>query len=403
VRRTVAEFVALLADRERTRDGQPRAHVFLVVDGWSTLRSDFDELEPTLTELATRGLAYGIHVVAAAMRWNDFRPSIRDLFGTRLELRLGEASDSDVDRRLAAAVPRVPGRGLTADRHHFLAARPVLGAGDADGLVGAIAAAWNGPPAPPVRLLPELVPYERLAAEAPLDGGDRLVLPIGIAEDDLRPVCVDLGGEPHLLLFGDSGCGKTSFLRALAATITGRFAPEEARVMLGRLPARPARRDHRRPSDRVRHRRRARRPSCWSRRGLHAAAAARPAGHARRAARPLVVDRPGTVRARRRLRPGEHRPGQPAAPLLDFLAQARDVGLHVVLARRPAAPPRHVRTGDPAHPGTVRPAIVMSGDRDEGVLVGNVRPGPLPPGRGRLITRRDGVRLVQLAYLPVQP
>jgi len=49
------------------------------------------------------------------------------------------------------------------------------------------------------------------------------------------------------------------------------------------------------------------------------------------------------------------------------------------------------------------PAIVMSGDRDEGVLVGNVRPGPLPPGRGRLITRRDGVRLVQLAYLPVQP
>ena len=46
------------------------------------------------------------------------------------------------------------------------------------------------------------------------------------------------------------------------------------------------------------------------------------------------------------------------------------------------------------------PAIVMSGDRDEGVLVGNVRPGPLPPGRGRLITRRDGVRLVQLAFLP---
>ena len=85
--------------------------MFLVVDGWSTLRSDYDELELTMTDLATRGLAYGIHVVAAAMRWNDFRPSIRDLFGTRLELRLGEPSDSDVDRRLAAAVPRVPGPG----------------------------------------------------------------------------------------------------------------------------------------------------------------------------------------------------------------------------------------------------------------------------------------------------
>ena len=49
------------------------------------------------------------------------------------------------------------------------------------------------------------------------------------------------------------------------------------------------------------------------------------------------------------------------------------------------------------------PAIVMSGDRDEGVLIGNVRPGPLPPGRGRLVTRRDGVRLVQLAFLAAPP
>jgi DNA segregation ATPase FtsK/SpoIIIE, S-DNA-T family len=45
----------------------------------------------------------------------------------------------------------------------------------------------------------------------------------------------------------------------------------------------------------------------------------------------------------------------------------------------------------------------MSGDRDEGVLMGNVRPGPLPPGRGRLVTRRDGVRLVQLAFLAAPP
>jgi len=404
VRRTVAEFVALLADRERTRDGQPRAHVFLVVDGWSTLRSDFDELEPTLTELATRGLAYGIHVVAAAMRWNDFRPSIRDLFGTRLELRLGEASDSDVDRRLAAAVPRVPGRGLTADRHHFLAARPVLGAGDADGLVGAIAAAWNGPPAPPVRLLPELVPYERLAAEAPLDGGDRLVLPIGIAEDDLRPVCVDLGGEPHLLLFGDSGSGKTSFLRALAATIAGRFAPEEARIMLV---------DYRRGL-------------------LGAITGEHLIGYGTGAREATQLLESAAAYMQRRLpgpqvTPDELRgrswwtgpelfvlvddydlvstgPANPLAPLLEFLAQARDVGLHVVLARRTGGAARAMY-----EPVIQRirelsgPAIVMSGDRDEGVLVGNVRPGPLPPGRGRLITRRDGVRLVQLAYLPVQP
>ena len=37
---------------------------------------------------------------------------------------------------------------------------------------------------------------------------------------------------------------------------------------------------------------------------------------------------------------------------------------------------------------------------EEGPLVGQVKAGPLPPGRGRLVTRREGVRLVQLAHLP---
>jgi S-DNA-T family DNA segregation ATPase FtsK/SpoIIIE len=42
----------------------------------------------------------------------------------------------------------------------------------------------------------------------------------------------------------------------------------------------------------------------------------------------------------------------------------------------------------------------MSGNPDEGALAGSVRPAPMPAGRGWLITRKDGVRLVQLAYAP---
>jgi S-DNA-T family DNA segregation ATPase FtsK/SpoIIIE len=94
-------------------------------------------------------------------------------------------------------------------------------------------------------------------------------------------------------------------------------------------------------------------------------------------------------------------PTNPLHPLLDFLPQARDIGLHLVLTRRTGGASRALyepviqRLRELSGPG-----IVMSGDRDEGPLIGNVRPGPLPPGRGRLVTRRDGVRLVQLAHLP---
>jgi S-DNA-T family DNA segregation ATPase FtsK/SpoIIIE len=41
----------------------------------------------------------------------DFRPGIRDLFGSRLELRLGDPTDSMVNRRAAVNVPEKPGRG----------------------------------------------------------------------------------------------------------------------------------------------------------------------------------------------------------------------------------------------------------------------------------------------------
>ncbi len=54
VRRTVGELSTLLAERERhPAAGSP--HVFLVVDGWSTLRTEFDDLEPLVTDLAGRG------------------------------------------------------------------------------------------------------------------------------------------------------------------------------------------------------------------------------------------------------------------------------------------------------------------------------------------------------------
>ncbi len=119
VRRTVAEVVAVLDDREgrfaqhgidsvasyrrRRAAGEfaddPFGDVFLVVDGWNTLRQEYEELEQTITTLANRGLGFGVHVVLTAVRWAEIRINMRDLLGTKLELRLGDASESEIDRR----------------------------------------------------------------------------------------------------------------------------------------------------------------------------------------------------------------------------------------------------------------------------------------------------------------
>ncbi|RIV31609.1 type VII secretion protein EccCa [Micromonospora radicis] len=424
VRRTVGEMSTLLAERERAfaelglasvadwrqrragrlaaeeADDDPFGDVFLVVDGWTTLRGEYDDLEPLITDLATRGLSYGLHVVATAVRWLDFRPAIRDLFGARLELRLGDPSDSLVARRTAVDVPeQTPGRGITAESLHLLTALPQLTGADGTDLVKQVGGAWSGPPAPRVRRLPAVLPY----AELDLAAVTGLRLPVGIAEADLRPVVVDFATEPHFLVYGDAECGKSSFLRALATSIITRFPPEQARIILV---------DYRRSL-------------LGAIETPHLIGYGTAAAHAAE----LIESAAGYLQGRTpgpEVTPAQLRdrswwsgpelfvlvddydlvaggPTNPLRALEEHLPHARDVGLHLVLVRRCGGAARAQyepvvqRLRELSTSG-----LVMSGNPEEGALVGPVRPGPLPPGRGRLFTRREGVRLVQLAHLSPQ-
>ncbi|MEU4427315.1 type VII secretion protein EccCa [Actinoplanes sp. NPDC024001] len=424
VRRTIAELHGLMRAREELfarqnvegaaayRRGKvqgrftedPFGDVFLVVDGWSTLRTEFEDLESTVHELANRGLGFGIHILAATNRWMDIRPQIRDVFGTRLELRLGEPSDSVINRREAVNVPdRTPGRGLTPDGHHFLAALPRIDREQrvddlADAVTDLVKVAtehWTGPPAPRVRLLPAELPFEALP---PARGS---LVPIGIAEADLQPVWLDFDSEPHALLFGDVESGKSSFLRSLARSVTAANSPDQARLLLvdlrrsllGCIPAEHTigyGSSHQITADLIEQvavamRERLPGPdvtpemlsdrSWWKGPQLY-----------------VLVDDFDLVAS---VQPN------PLTPLLEFLPQARDIGLHVVITRRIGGAGRALF--DPVI-GRIRelasPGIMMSGPREEGPLFGTLKPQPLPPGRAWMVTRKHGSRLVQLAWTP---
>ena len=89
----------------------------------------------------------------------------------------------------------------------------------------------------------------------------------------------------------------------------------------------------------------------------------------------------------------------PVQSLQPLMAQARDVGLHVVVARRSGGASRALyepvvqSMRDLAMPG-----LLLSGSPDEGPLIGNLKPLPAPPGRGRLVSRDRGVEVVQTAW-----
>jgi len=91
----------------------------------------------------------------------------------------------------------------------------------------------------------------------------------------------------------------------------------------------------------------------------------------------------------------------PLTPLVELLPYARDIGLHLVLARQSGGAARAMfdpvlqRLRDLNAAG-----LLLSGDRDEGPLIGGARPSRQPVGRGQLVTRRGGAVLVQTALLP---
>jgi S-DNA-T family DNA segregation ATPase FtsK/SpoIIIE len=410
VRRTVAEVRSLLEQRERSfadqgidsistyrrlrasgsAGGDGFGDVFLIVDGWLTLRQDYEELEPVVTALAARGLGYGIHVIAATSKWSEFRPAVRDLFGTRLELRLGDPYESEVGRAMAANVPPdSPGRGLTRDGLHFLAAVDDPEATRA--LAAAVAQAWPGPPAPAVRMLPDLLPVSELPAAA---GSS---VPFGIDENALAPVRADFAADPHFLILGDTECGKSSLLRVLCSGIVSAYPPDRAKLIFI---------DYRRSL------------LDWSDVPHQIGYATSSIGAASllgtvREALVKRLPRPDLTPVQLRERSWWSGPdlflviddydlvagsANPMLVLSELLPQARDIGLHVILARSAGGAGRAMfepviqRMREMGSPG-----LIMSGSREEGQLLGGVRPAPLPPGRGFLVERRAGSRLIQVA------
>ncbi|GIG09244.1 type VII secretion protein EccCa [Catellatospora coxensis] len=428
VARTVGEVTDLLAHREqrfaalgidsiteyRARraqgalpDGADDGYgdVFLVVDGWSTMHQDFETLESGFSELATRGLNYGIHLIVTASRWSEVRPWLRDLLGTRFELHLNDPVDSEVGMRQAANVPAIPGRGLSRDALHFLAALPrVDGIARTDDLnetardlAEQSARAWSGPHAPKVRLLPTLLPVTAL----PRPASPRRVA-LGLDEARLEPVWHDFDAQPHLMVFGESESGKTNLLRLIARSIVRNNTAAEARILL---------------ADTRRHLYDAVPPDIQVGYAVSTAALTDLVKQAVDAIAPRLPGPNITPErlARRDWWAGPHLfviiddydllaggYGSPLEPLLDALPQGAAVGLHLVLARSTSGASR-VMMSDPAlrrlwDLGTS--ALLFSYDKSEGSFLGEAKPRRLPPGRAQLVNRRLAPALVHTALQP---
>jgi S-DNA-T family DNA segregation ATPase FtsK/SpoIIIE len=403
IRRTIVQLESLLRAREARRSspesttgGDPYGDVFLVIDGWANIRQEFDTIEGAITALAAQGLSYGIHVVVSASRWAEIRPALKDLLGTRIELRLGDPAESEMDRKRARQLVQSPaGRGVTRDGRELVIATSRFDAATVDRL----RTRYAGRCAPRIEVLPARVEYDALTTSPPgRRPGTQIAL--GIGEAELTAIALDFAAETHLIILGQGECGKTCVLRTLCSEIVRTNTADAAQLfiidfrrtllgvvesehLLGYVPSAAAltsqlqalvrRLEARLPGADV-SQQQLRSRSWWSGPEIY-----------------VVVDDYDLV--------APPTGGNPLTPLIEFLPYAKDLGLHVVVARRSGGAARAMfdpmlaRMRDLGCMG-----LMMSASPDEGVLLGTVRPSQLAPGRGTLVARAHPEQLIQVAW-----
>lgn len=426
--RMLAEIEGILTDREQYfranridsidtyRKGRAQGRfddgygdVFLIVDGWGVLKSDFDGLDVRIQQLCARALTFGVHLVASAQRWSDFRQQIKDIFGSKLEFRLGDTADTQIGRAAQEAIPEErPGRGIDVNGHHVLVALPRAdGNPDPESIgegvtrtIEAIRSAMPAGPGPKLRLLPTRIGLDELvAATDAMPGRGPQPLVLGVEESRLGPLLLHPRKESHLYLFGDSQSGKTNFLRSLSREIMRTNSPKEAQIflvdlrrsLLGEIPEEylagyMTTRDEvesqlsglvgylkkRLPgeqvtTDQLRNR------SWWTGAEVW-----------------VLVDDYDLVATRS---------GNPVAVLTALMPQAQDLGLHIVVARRMGGASR--AAFEPVVQSMQElgsTGILLSGNPDEGAVIGKIKPMRAIPGRAQVISHDGGRLLAQLAW-----
>ncbi|MEZ7672638.1 type VII secretion protein EccCa [Pauljensenia sp. 20925_1_27] len=430
--RMLAEIAAIMDDRERyfrahgidSMDTYRRGRlagtyddgygdVFLVIDGWGALRSEFDGLDREVTTMMSRGLSLGVHLVISAARWMDIRAEAQDIFGSRLELHTANPKESIVNREGAARIPKGrPGRGIDMAGHEMMIGLPRADAEQDPSTVSqGVAYTVNkireclvAGEGPKLRLLPQRITLAEILSQLP----DQQILPrgggdmvLGVEESRLGPLLFNTRTEAHLYLFGDGKTGKTSFLRSIISEVTRLYSPNEAKILaidmrrslLGAIPDE------------------------YSLRYLtnHAEAMKQ----LRELAKFLRTRLPGSDVTAEQIRERTWwsgpevwilvddydlvatSSGNPLMELIDLLPQAGDIGLHVIITRRMGGASRAAyekvlqMMNDLAVTG-----ILLSGNPSEGAIINGVKPKRAIAGRAQVVHRELGVVAAQLTWTP---
>jgi S-DNA-T family DNA segregation ATPase FtsK/SpoIIIE len=203
----------------KTSVGSNRSTLVLIIDGLLAFRERYPEMDEFLAKILSAGSHLDVFLVASSGRWADLPTRRLEQVGTRLELRLSDPSESMFGRTASLSLsPLQAGRGLSIGAQTFQIAAAHHGVAGLKQTVKDLSAhhkkRWPAGSPPKVLALKDISLEEWRATH------DGAVAPmVGVAEATYAPHLLNLGSGRHIVCEGDTGTGKSTFLRRMLEDI----------------------------------------------------------------------------------------------------------------------------------------------------------------------------------------
>ena len=214
----------LMVELERRRSNPTNARkLIILIDGYGTLRDEFMEYTGTdylgaFHRVYSEGPALGMHFMMATSRLKGIPAVVSDVTQQRWLFHLSDSYDYTTYRIRGTDIPAaVPGRCVDSDTiRQIQVAIPQMSLDDA---VQQVVQRWGTIDKPDViGQLPSLVHRSQLGVE-PVIGGENWIIPVGIAEHNLKPIAFELYEGESALIGGSPRSGKSTLLQAIADSV----------------------------------------------------------------------------------------------------------------------------------------------------------------------------------------
>lgn len=202
--------------------------LFIVIENFDFVKEEMQDIEQFFNQFVRDGQSLGIYMIFTATRISTVRQAMMNNLKTKVVHYLFDQSEAYTVLGKTTLKPEpIPGRAIIKTDEAVFAQvlLPVDGATDFDVLEGikervqlmkerhkdAVLPA-------PIPMLPAQLTLEGFKGYIQQTGNSRMLFPIGLEEEFVQPVSVNLQSNRHCLILGQAQKGKTNILKNMVRT-----------------------------------------------------------------------------------------------------------------------------------------------------------------------------------------